>query len=392
MKKACQYIIIAVFLIIIVLPLILINRDKDAVSLLENKKLAEKPSLLLEDSSININYIEDLQSYINDNIGLKQQAIVFNIAYKYKFFRKVDIPYYIKGKDGHVFYTNTDTLLTTMLGKDMLSEDRLKDITKNTKRMQAVANSFGADFYIVTIPDKQEVYPEYLPDSINNVVDKTKLDILDEYINENSDIRLLNLKPMLLKEKEKTEELSYYKNYDATHWNQWGAFLGYRGIMNFIQKYDHDISAVPVTDYDVVKTKTPSTIAHLSGEKMLCDAFEFEDYMYSFQKKSPTDIMIETTPPKEIKVTLGKQYFHYNNPAASSHKTLLILGDSYIYSFMLPFLSESFENIYYQDYSIDPEIFYELGVEVKPDIVLFEFVHRMNGYDSTQKYSLFSID
>lgn len=385
MKKACQYIIIAVFLIIIVLPLILINRDKDAVSFLENKKLAEKPSLLLADSSVNINYIKELQSYINDNIGLKQQAIVINIAYKYKFFGKVDVPCYTKGKDEHVFYAYAN-LETTIQGKDMLPEERLEDITEHTKKMQDAANSFGADFYMVTIPDKQEVYSDYLPDSINYVVDKTKLDILDEYISENSDIKLLNLKPMLLEEKERTEELLYFKNYDATHWNHWGAFVGYREIMNFIKQYDHDLSAAPITDFDVVKIQTPPTIAHLSGEQILCDAFEYEDYMYSFQIKSPSDVTLETTPPEGINISLGQQYFHYNNSTANSNKTLLIMGDSYIYAFMLPFLSESFENVYYLDYSIDPEIFYELGVEVKPDMVLFEFVNRMNGYDWTQKY------
>jgi hypothetical protein len=54
----------------------------------------------------------------------------------------------------------------------------------------------------------------------------------------------------------------------------------------------------------------------------------------------------------------------------------MILGDSYIYSFLLPLLSESFEDVYFIRYSDAMSAARDIMENAAPDLVVFEMVER----------------
>lgn len=86
--------------------------------------------------------------------------------------------------------------------------------------MQAVAEKlmserdqftdYGMDFYILSIPNKASVYPEFMPDTIERKDTTSKTDLLMKYLEENTDLNVVDAKPTLIKAKKKKPV--YYKS------------------------------------------------------------------------------------------------------------------------------------------------------------------------------------
>jgi hypothetical protein len=88
-------------------------------------------------------------------------------------------------------------------------------------------------YLFVVVPDKQSIHPEYLPDYLNKVRNRTRFDQLLEYMNENSDVNILDLRVPLLEAK-KTDIIYWDRD---SHWNYKGAYIAYRSIMERLTEW-----------------------------------------------------------------------------------------------------------------------------------------------------------
>lgn len=80
------------------------------------------------------------------------------------------------------------------------------------------------NFYILSIPNKANVYPEYMPDTVVREDSTSKTDLLMKYLSKNTDLNVVDAKPDLLKAKKKNQV--YYKT--DTHYNQRVRLLQYK--------------------------------------------------------------------------------------------------------------------------------------------------------------------
>ena len=80
----------AVFMALLILPGIFMNRKEDAVSESEKRKLAEKPQLYAEDGSLNRNFTADFETYFNDRIGFRDRMVMTNAQVQYYVFGQID--------------------------------------------------------------------------------------------------------------------------------------------------------------------------------------------------------------------------------------------------------------------------------------------------------------
>jgi len=71
----------------IAIPLLTTNLQKDKVSRDENRKLAKMAELYKEDGSLNENFTEDFEAWINDNVGMRSSMVVNNARIQYYLFR-----------------------------------------------------------------------------------------------------------------------------------------------------------------------------------------------------------------------------------------------------------------------------------------------------------------
>ncbi|WHH57422.1 hypothetical protein [Petroclostridium sp. X23] len=376
-NKMCTYISIAIFSLLITLPLIFINTDKNKISVTENRKLSPFPPLKTEKNKYNHSFIKDFEKFVDDNIGFKQEAVIADIAYFYKVFHKVKVPHYLEGKNQHLFYAVPWNNIPIYQGKNHLKETELKQSADAFMTMKKYFEKTGAKFLMMTIPEKENIYPEYYPKSIIRLNDKTTVDILIEYLQKNTDIDVFSVKEQLINNKGK--ELLYYRNVDPAHWNMNGAFIGYMELMKKIQKSFPDIKILNKEDFDITEMPSKGTLAHLADFKIIADAMRLKDSIYGYNLKGGYNFKVTDKVPEGVVLDKNNNFYHYTNTKDPNLPKLLMIGDSFIYLYMLPMLTESFSDVYFTRYSNAYEIV-KLQETIKADIVVYETVERGFNY------------
>lgn len=370
-KKVCEFLYIIGFVILISLPLLFINKDANAISFLENKKLAAPPQLFI-DKNINKNYIKAFETYVDENIGFKQQAIEYNLAFMYKWFDKIKIPNYVMGEHENMFYTNNGRGIEVWQGINKYTDDQKEYFTQCLENCNQKMLDMDCQFYLMGIPDKEDIYPEFYPKSILRSSEETPLDDLLLYVSENSDVRVLPMKQSLLEAKEETNEYLYYKSFDPTHWNNLGAWVGYNVLLDYIQEDCPEIQRIDREDIELT-FETSDTLEFLQKSDLLRNVMYMPDKIWHIELKNPNAKQAEDSE------------WNYVNTNSSAKKDIMIIGDSYINSFdILPVLAESFQHVYYVHPSSDTQIA-ELFLEYQPDFLVYEFVGRMFNYDDAIK-------
>lgn len=381
-EKKYQIAYIVIFCILIYLPLLFFNRDPEAISFLENKKLASMPEIT-KISELNANLINDIENYIDDNIGFKQKAIEYNLAFMYQVFDKLDINNYIKGKCGNIFYTNNGYGIKVWQGEIRYSEEQKDDFVDTLLQMNNKIQDNGGKLVLMGIPDKENIYPELYPAYIKRIKSNTQLDELLTDIRNKTDVCVLPMKEKLLEKKnelgtENIDDYLYYKTFDSTHWNMKGAWVGYNVLMDSLNKYG---IIDRVKENEVILTrKNVQTLEFLQKSELLKKAIYLPDVKYDYSFSNCENIVRVYDVPEEYELKDGDIYFHYQNNLLNNGKDILIIGDSYIYSsLILPMLGKSFENVYFIQSNAEQDV--ELYKSIRPDIVVYEFVERAFYFD-----------
>jgi hypothetical protein len=375
----------------LVLPALFINRNPDKVLVMENRRVPQFPSPFTPDGRrLTSKFIPAFENYLNDNIGFKELAIKANTIIKHKTFAQYSEPHVLSGKYGHLFYVPGDIAMPlTLPPYPPLKEDQLQEAMENIGIIRDYFAKRGIPFIFVAIPGKGEVYPEYYPEHLNRH-ETSRLAQIVSYINEHSDIDAFDLTPDLIAAK-KDDYLLYYKNYDPTHWNMNGAFVGYVKMMERLSAYQNDLFILSKDDFSIEETPTV--------KKTRDGSYSFEnltDISYSYKYKNKfsaklveSDSLTNGIAPlsKEDLATLNylSVYAYYQNPKNNNGKKLLIFGDSFIYLFLLDYFAESFSEIYFLYTSFTSgEVMRAAETAFKPDFVLYQIVERIYMYTDNQ--------
>ena len=132
-----------------------------------------------------------------------------------------------------------------------LSDQQLR-ITKNKlEKLESYLTERGIEFYILIAPTKNSIYPEFVPSEIPVIGELSRLDQFLPYMEENTDIKILDIRDTLIREKDKRE--LYYTT--DTHWNPYGAYFAYKAFMDEINHVYPDL--------------TPRSLEELSFEAQL---------------------------------------------------------------------------------------------------------------------------
>lgn len=125
----------------------------------EKKELAPLPSLI-EDGSLNINYLGQLGAYFSDRFAFRQQLVSLDSAIRGRVFGVSTVDSVVVGKDGWLFYTDT---VNDYTGAQPLSDRALFNIANNVSIMQQYAEARGARFVFTIAPNKNTLYPQFMP-------------------------------------------------------------------------------------------------------------------------------------------------------------------------------------------------------------------------------------
>lgn len=243
--KKIKYIFIALLLIIIIVPIIFFDFEKNKASEIDNRMLNE-----LTDFDI-----ETIENYVSDRLGFRSYMInAYNTINK-KLFGVSTNPELILGKDRKNYLPKSYSVIDYGEYHEKLA-NAIKDI-------QDYCEERNVKFYYVIEPSKMSIYSNLLPDGINYDISG-----LEEYINacKLKEINIIDNYEYL--NSIKNDENIYNETYDTFHWNDLGAFYGINNVLNAISKDFEEVSVNLIEDYDIKESNYKGEVVEEFNSKV----------------------------------------------------------------------------------------------------------------------------
>jgi hypothetical protein len=360
--KVSKIIFSFLFVTMLVIPLLTTNLKKDTVSAAENRTLTQMAELYNEDGTLNKKFNSDFEAWINDNIGFRAQMVINNSKIQYYLFNVLanNSDMYL-GPSGEFNYATAD-MLTDYQHLNLKSDEALNQLAEGFQYANNYLKEKGIQLYYLQCWDKHSIYPEYFPTSVIQYGNESKTDEIVQTLTEKTNVIVVSPKQELIKGKSEFE--TYSKWGDSTHWSQRGAFIGYQLLMNTINQYNGNSYKVLNEDgYNITLNDMGST---------LFGGIHKECMLENFQIINPQAYL---TNEKLTAHSDDLRHRFFTNNSVDNKTRVLVLGDSYIDSFIIDDIAESFFEtlIIRGDYAPD---FKETIDAYQPDIVIVENAER----------------
>ena len=190
-KVNIYLLLFGMFTIMLALPTILgpiVHSGFD--SELEKRKISSKPDYSLSNIS---NWSKETEAYYNDRFAFRDKMITLNTEVKAGILKTSSSDLVVYGKDGWLFYTG-DNNFQIARGLYPMDSDMMIKVKNNQTVLKEYFAKKGMKYYLILVPSKVSVYPEYLPDNGKEMTDRTPVDILEDYLNEYTDVNVINVK------------------------------------------------------------------------------------------------------------------------------------------------------------------------------------------------------
>lgn len=220
----------------------------------EKRVLAKPPRLLLKWDTL-----KQFDKYYNDNFALRDILVRFNSEFRYQVFNTSPVSRVVLGENGWLFY-NEDNNIESYRNVKLYSKTELDSLYEKHESIAKKLADRGIIYVFVVAPNNQSIYFENLPNwtkqKINSI---SRYEQVIERMGQSKHILVIDLKKVLLEEK-----LSHRLYYNTdTHWNDLGAYIAYREIMNSVYRRTGDREFLPIPSTDL---SLSSDSAHPSGD------------------------------------------------------------------------------------------------------------------------------
>jgi len=317
---------------------------------------------------------KNFDAYYNDFFGFREGLIAGNNFIKARVLGSSSSSLVILGKYPWLFFGNEDGYYRSRL----FTSGELRKIKQILEGRRNWLASQGIHYIFAIAPNKPTIYPEFLPDAVKYIPSYTRLDQLTEYLQENSDLEIVDLRTELRNAKTR------YRVYEKTdtHWNEVGAYFAYRALINRAKK---NLPAVgsPLELSDFTLTSNLESGGDLA--RMLKLQSVYQEEVLRLVPKSPRKASNPTFLPgyasglqKVISRGPGYPSFYRAVPLLTEVKDerlprAIVFGDSFASRALINFLVEHFR----QTLFVGQQVFdVELIQKKRPDIVIQEVVER----------------
>ena len=225
-RSAVKVVLMGVFLALLWLPnLEAVFHWDELPQVNEKRALAKFPALQPGLAGLR-SFVNGLEAFYNDHFGFRKRLVYWGQRWRTVWFQESPLPTVMIGRDGWLFYSDDQTL-EDIRATTLFKPDRLQAWQSLLERRRDWLARRGIRYVFVVAPDKHNVYPEKLPAWIHQVGPRTKLDQFVAHMKVHSTVPVLDLRPALLRAK--SNGPTYLLT--DTHWNQYGAFVGYQELM-----------------------------------------------------------------------------------------------------------------------------------------------------------------
>lgn len=356
-RRIEETMLIVFFLAALILPLLgMLLRIDLSPARRENRMPAPFPKLALSRHAVGL-FPEKFRAYFEDRFGFRQTLIGWQARFKVNVLGVSSSRQVIVGKEGWLFQPPHDSSLETYRGPRPLTPQQLAQWQHVLETRRAWLEARGIPYLFVIAPEKNSVYPEYMPDSMSaRGPHESRVDQLLAFMRERSDVKILDLRSALREAKGRAR---LYHRTD-THWNDYGAFVGYQAIIGELGKIDPRLRPMEESDFEIYSEKTSGLdLAAMMG----VDDVTSEEYIRMRSRKFSIESSGYTSNTLPRLISERKEQ---NLPR------VVMFRDSFS-NYLIPFFNQHFSRaVYVWNNGFDPQL-----VETeRPDFVVQEVVER----------------
>ncbi|MBL4661380.1 MAG: hypothetical protein JKY19_13570 [Alcanivoracaceae bacterium] len=279
----------------------------------------KKPVLIFATLSLLMIGLLPIANYIKDSENINIENM-FNTdileSYRNYFFfkilnRSLVNNNVIVGQDDFLFLGNKHNYIISKTQN--IYPNNPKGIEKwvnNLAHLQQWYEDKGIKFIMAIVPNKHTLYSDKLP----GWVSRKKQNVTDEIVklSNRKNLNLLDLRKILLANKQTSNELLYFKT--DSHWNALGASIGYREIINYLNKRYQQKYQIPEYTF-VMRNSGGKGLSRLLKTNDLIPSDLERQVSYRFKVNYEIcqgNIDKETSEPKSCQIS--------NNTAFNIHK------------------------------------------------------------------------
>lgn len=359
---------VVLFFIIITIPsLFLFSIPTSNISKSENRVLNSFPSIKTD----LLNFPKHFNDWFNDHFAWRESMINLNGTFHFLTFGKaVELNEHvvIEGNEkGWLFYRGGNVLNEGYLNKIPFTDLEVAYITERINEKSEWLKKRNADFYLMVVPNKETIYPEYLPAGYNPENNPNRTDQILEALAKNyPNVKFLDSRKIL--KKSKKVGLLYFPA--DTHWNMRGAIYAYHELIDLIAKDYPDFYSMNPDSLVYTKTLNPKGC---DLDKMLNGHITMlrEDYIPKLGVEYQTKIVTSPLSYPEDTLCKNTSLLKVNTVGGKKRKTILF-RDSFSNTFIDFLAQQSDTTIVFWTHKFMPQ-----AVEKeKPNIVIHEILER----------------
>ncbi len=360
MRDGREIVIAVIFMLLLIIPTVeSVFHVFPEVENNENRAMKELPVLNINELDV---FPEEFDVFYSDNFDLRNQLLKFNSGMKFNMFNKppVEGKAFI-GEDGWMYIVKDE--MDIYLGNNLANENKLKRYHDIFKYRKDFLDSIGCVYYVVIVPIKTSIYPEFLPLSKRKT---NQLTLTDQVVNMLDTVDGMNIVDLRSKLVNAKGGIRLYHKTD-NHWNDFGGFIAYQAMIEAIQ-YDFSIiEPNSISDYSIDSiTKNGLVLTKMMGI--------YDGVYENVITVKKTDIPLSHRGVKRNYPVLKN--FPYVNDYEIVYEVdndslpkLMVVRDSFGKSVM-PYMSEHFSKSVYIFDGWHHWLNEEIVLEEKPDIYI----------------------
>jgi alginate O-acetyltransferase complex protein AlgJ len=292
------------------------------------------------------------QTYFSEHFSYRDRGLEIYNEIQYRFLGSNVYQNVLIGKEGWLYLTDEDNLRYFQCDQPF-SPGELDTLVKNVKEMHKFSKENGAEFVFLIAPNKESIYPEFLPDGIGKSGKSCRMDQVLQAL-QKSGLETLDLRKTLAAEK--TSDQLYYKT--DTHWNDTGAFLAYRAVLSELINVFPSLQIWSSAEFLPVNRSRGGDLSKLIP--LLDPIFE-------------ETVILEPIRDRKAVIAQGvDNQTILSETGVKSYPDAVVFRDSFFMG-LLPFFAENFnQSLYRWSFDFDKNLI----LSEKPDIVIYEIAER----------------
>jgi alginate O-acetyltransferase complex protein AlgJ len=332
------------------------------IELSEKRILQNYPQFAWNEKTL-LSYPARFEAAFNDHFGFRALLVRAQARAKFYWLRMSPSSKVVLGRDGWLYLAES---MPEYRGVKRMPRATIQLWLQEFKAKKAFLESRSIKYLVVVAPNKETVYPEFLPPYIRQIQNRLYVDDFISALPEESRLNVLDLREPLIEAK--SAGRLYLKT--DSHWNQLGAAVARDAVIRRLATWLPDLQIQ--TDAHPFRTQKGKS-GDLSQMMSLEDRMDEQAIRLLTGAKPVRRAALRSRP--KVKGILGNEAV--SSVDQQNHRNAIITGDSFSNAINVPLSGHFRRTLEFRPYlSYNDPLFKTIVGAEKPDVYLEILVDR----------------